>query len=118
MANRPLLYEELARNLTRAISSGRYPIGSLLPREVDLAKETGLSRHTVRAALEKLERAGLIRRTPHVGTRVIARGRLTSVNEQISSLSDLDRLAAKKPRKLIEIGEVVVSKSLDPRAAR
>ena len=112
MANRPLLYEELARKLTRAISSGRSPIGSLLPREVDLAKETGLSRHTVRAALEKLERAGLIRRTPHVGTRVIARGRLTSVNEQISSRSALDRLAAKNPRKLIEIGEVVVSKSL------
>lgn len=112
MANRPLLYEELARKLARAISTGKHPVGSLLPKETALVRETGLSRHTVRAALEKLERAGLIRRTPHVGTRVIASGRLSSVNEQISSLSDLDRLAAKNPRKLLSFGEVVVSKAL------
>ena len=76
MVNRPLLYEELARKLARAISTGRYPVGSYLPKEIDLVKETGLSRHTIPAALEKLERAGLIRRTPHVGTRVIASRRL------------------------------------------
>ncbi len=112
MVNRPLLYEELARKLARAISTGRYPVGSYLPKEIDLVKETGLSRHTIPAALEKLERAGLIRRTPHVGTRVIASRRLSSVSEQISSLSDLDRLASKNPRKLLSAGEVVVSKAL------
>lgn len=67
---RELLKDKLTEKLIEGISSGRYPVGSLLPKELQLVESEGVSRHTVRAALAKIERLGLIQRTPHVGTRV------------------------------------------------
>ena len=68
---RELLYRKLAEKWIRAISTGVHPVGTLLPSEQELM----ISRHTVRAALKILEQYGLIKRTPHVGTTVISRGR-------------------------------------------
>lgn len=65
----------LQRDGIRAISTGVHPVGTLLPSEQELMKIEGVSRHTVRAALKILEQYGLIKRTPHVGTTVISRGR-------------------------------------------
>ena len=74
MAKKELLWVQLARDLAYAIATGRYPVGTLLPKELDICRKTGLSRYTVRAALDHLQRTGLIKRTPHVGTEVVARG--------------------------------------------
>lgn len=57
---RVLLKDRLAHKLTRAIASGLYPVGTLLPGEMELMKREGVSRFTVRAALAQLERHGLI----------------------------------------------------------
>ena len=73
MTKKELLWVQLARDLAYAIATGRYPVGTLLPKELDICRKTGLSRHTVRAALDHLQRTGLIKRTPHVGTEVVAR---------------------------------------------
>ena len=48
---RVLLKDRLAHKLTRAIASGLYPVGTLLPGEMELMKREGVSRFTVRAAL-------------------------------------------------------------------
>lgn len=93
----------LQRDGIRAISTGVHPVGTLLPSEQELMKIEGVSRHTVRAALKILEQYGLIKRTLHVGTTVISRGALLSFNRQLSTLSDLDRLAERNPRKLLDI---------------
>lgn len=71
---RELLYRKLAEKWIRSISTGVYPVGSLLPSEQQLMKIEGVSRHTIRAALKILDQYGLIKRTPHVGTIVINRG--------------------------------------------
>lgn len=63
MAKKELLWVQLARDLAYAIATGRYPVGTLLPKELDICRKTGLSRHTVRAALDHLQRTGLIKRT-------------------------------------------------------
>jgi len=47
-------YERVARELVEAISSGRYPLGSRLPTELELCAQFGASRNTVRAALREL----------------------------------------------------------------
>ena len=109
---RELLYRKLAEKWIRSISTGVYPVGSLLPSEQQLMKIEGVSRHTVRAALKILEQYGLIKRTPHVGTTVINRGALVSFNRQLSTLSDLDRLAERNPRKLLDIREAVLERPL------
>lgn len=52
-------YQTIANTLQAGIEDGTYPEGSLLPAE-KVAEEHGVSRPTVRQALEVLERAGLI----------------------------------------------------------
>ena len=52
------------------IESGFYPPGSQLPKEVDLAVELGVSRVTLRPALELLELERLVRREKGFGTFV------------------------------------------------
>lgn len=109
---RELLKDKLTEKLIEGISSGRYPVGSLLPKELQLVESEGVSRHTVRAALAKIERLGLIQRTPHVGTRVVSRGRVQTFDQELSTLSDLGRLAAHNPRHILDIREIVVSREL------
>jgi len=109
---RELLSERLAQRLMRRIKTGRYAVGDLIPSEPELAQAEGLSRSTVRAALAVLEKSGMIRRTPHVGTRVISKGKSQSFDQSLSSLSDLDRLASKNPREILDVRECVVSREL------
>lgn len=54
------LYREIARALTSAIDAGRYPAGTRLPAETTLARQLGVSRGTLRQALELLRREGRI----------------------------------------------------------
>src|SRR3954469_8722068 len=46
--------------------------GTLLPDEVGIAKRLGVSRNTVRAAIERLVQEGLLERRRGVGTRVLS----------------------------------------------
>ncbi len=63
-------YLAVAQLLSKAITSGEYDVGSLLPTETELCQSFGVSRHTVREALRKLRDLGLVTRHQGVGTRV------------------------------------------------
>ncbi|WP_172331875.1 GntR family transcriptional regulator [Mangrovicoccus sp. HB161399] len=65
-------YAILAEALMEDIRSGRYPVGSLLPTELDLCSEFDVSRHTVREAIRRLVDLGLVTRQAGVGTTVRA----------------------------------------------
>jgi len=65
-------YALVANDLMERIAAGEYPIGSLLPKEVDLSAEYGISRHTMREALRRLDEAGLVSRRRRAGTEVLA----------------------------------------------
>ena len=56
--------------LREEVASGVRPAGSMLPGEQRLAESFGVSRVTVRRALDALERDGLIDRRPGAGTTV------------------------------------------------
>ena len=45
---RELLKDKLTEKLIEGISSGRYPVGSLLPKELQLVESEGVSRHTLK----------------------------------------------------------------------
>jgi DNA-binding GntR family transcriptional regulator len=66
-------YRQLTSTLRAAIASGEYPVGSLLPTEIEISRHFGVSRHTVRDALRILNNAGLIQRRRRVGTIVTAK---------------------------------------------
>ncbi len=52
-------YAELAEQLIQAIGDGTFQVGSALPSEVDLSVQYGVSRATVRSALERVQELGL-----------------------------------------------------------
>ncbi|MDR0480484.1 MAG: winged helix-turn-helix domain-containing protein, partial [Gallionellaceae bacterium] len=64
------IYVELAEILQQQISSGQYPVGSVLPPELVLCEMHGISRFTARAALATLQRQGYVIRKPRIGSLV------------------------------------------------
>lgn len=64
------LYQKILEELCRRISGGVYPLGSMLPPEPKLCEEFGVSKITVRRALQELELDGLIERRQGLGNVV------------------------------------------------
>jgi DNA-binding GntR family transcriptional regulator len=96
VAQRRGLAEEAADLVREAILAGRVRPGAPL-REVDLAAQLGVSRGSVRAGLEILDREGLIDSGWHRGTRV-REVTVTDVDEVYSLRAALDALAARTAR--------------------
>ena len=61
---------ETVRALQEAITSGRWPVNSRIPTEVDLAAELGVGRSTVREAVRSLAHLGMLEPAPGRGTFV------------------------------------------------
>lgn len=80
------LYAQLAAQLSQAITAGVLKPGDALENEVHLADRLGLSRPTVRRAISRLDRQGLLVRRRGVGTRV-ARP-IVQPGDQVTSLHD------------------------------
>lgn len=105
-------YAEIARELTEAIADGRFPVGSLLPTEIELSARYGASRHTVRAALGELQDAGLVSRRKRVGTRVEAARRSDGFRQSLASVEDLVQFGEAHRRDVQAIAEVVADRAL------
>lgn len=71
VGERPM-YRKIADELLNGISSGIFPVGSLLPGELDLIQRYSSSRHTVREALRMLEDMGIVKRQRGRGTLVLS----------------------------------------------
>ncbi|WP_328906689.1 GntR family transcriptional regulator [Streptomyces sp. NBC_00234] len=65
------LYFQLSQQLEAAVEQGRLAPGSLLGNEIELAARLGLSRPTVRQAIQSLVDKGLMVRRRGVGTQVV-----------------------------------------------
>ncbi|GAA5174962.1 hypothetical protein GCM10023321_79940 [Pseudonocardia eucalypti] len=64
-------YRQIAAEVRDAIESGQFAVGLLLPSEAELTGRFGVSRATVRQALDVLERDGLIETRPGKGRYVL-----------------------------------------------
>jgi GntR family transcriptional regulator len=65
------LYYQVSQYLQRAIESGDIPNGTRFDNEIHLAEQFGLSRPTMRRAMQHLVEKGLIVRRRGIGTRVV-----------------------------------------------
>jgi DNA-binding LacI/PurR family transcriptional regulator len=70
LADKVPAYRRVAAALVEGIESGRYPPGSRLPAEIDLAADHGVSRGTLRQALATLRSQGMIEPVPGRGSYV------------------------------------------------
>jgi DNA-binding GntR family transcriptional regulator len=103
------LYFQVAHQLEQAIESGALPAGTRLDNEIALAEELGLSRPTMRQAIQYLVDKGLLVRKRGVGTHV-ARSR---VRRPVGLTSLFDDLAGSGQ----EPTTTVLSHSTEPAAA-
>jgi DNA-binding GntR family transcriptional regulator len=98
-------YVEVAQHLVGAIVSGQYPVGAVLPNELALCAQFGVSRFTVREALQRLVAEGLVSRRPRVGTVVIARHPHSPYHQTLESIDDLLQYSVGTRLEVIEQGE-------------
>jgi GntR family transcriptional regulator len=82
------LYHRVYTILRERLVSGRYPAEQPLPGELDLAADFGVSRVTMRRALDELKREGLIVRHRGRGSYPSTPARSTPVRGTISGLLD------------------------------
>ena len=83
------LYFQVAQHLEQMIESGELPMGARLENETDLADQLGLSRPTMRRAIEYLVGRGLLVRKRGIGTQVVQ----TKVTREVELTSLYDDLA-------------------------
>lgn len=74
------LYRQMADSLRSQITSGKYTAGQKIPAEAELGECYGVSRVTVRKAIELLIREGLVKRQQGLGTYVATRVFVESPN--------------------------------------
>jgi DNA-binding GntR family transcriptional regulator len=84
------LYFQIASRLEKAILDGDLPPGSRLENEVSLGIRLGLSRPTIRRAIQELVDKGLLVRRRGIGTQVV-HGQVTRNVELTSLFEDLAR---------------------------
>ena len=82
-------YAKLSNQLTKRIGTGEYRVGDYLPSEKQLASEFGVSRPTVRRALDYVEALGLISRRRGDGTKVLAEKPFTEYRYTTRPVDDL-----------------------------
>lgn len=87
----PPQYVLVAQALMEDINRGRYPVGSMLPAEFDLCTQFGVSRHTVREAIRRLQERGLVTRQRGVGTSVKASRAESRYVQSMAEIADLPR---------------------------
>ncbi|NGZ84550.1 GntR family transcriptional regulator [Duganella aceris] len=105
-------FADIARDLTEGIAAGRFPVGSVLPGELELCGTYGTSRHTIRAALHELQQLGLVSRKKNAGTRVESAAPKNDFRPSLGSLEDLIQFGSTNRRVVQSIDVSVVGGEL------
>src|SRR5690349_8752043 len=90
------LYLQVVNRLQSLVESGAIPVGTRLENEIDLAERLGVSRPTMRRAMQHLVDRGMLVRRPGVGTQVVQPKVSRAV--ELSSLYDDLAQSAHTPR--------------------
>lgn len=99
------LYFQVARQIEQAIERGDLGPGARLDNEVELADRFGLSRPTMRRAIQELVGKGLLVRKRGVGTQVV-HGQVKRSVELTSLYDDLARTGQKPATRLLTLETV------------
>ena len=110
---KPSLVDIAEEALRTWLATGRHRPGERLPPEQELSGQLGISRGTLRTALQRLEESGEIVRRQGSGTYV-GRSTATSLDEGLERLISYSELARQRGVKL-ELGELELeSRRLGP----
>ncbi|MEZ8108202.1 FadR/GntR family transcriptional regulator [Vibrio splendidus] len=92
------LHVQVAREIARGILSGELPQGSIIPGEMALCEQFGISRTALREAVKLLTSKGLLESRPKIGTRVVDRAYWNFLDPQLiewmDGLTDVDQFCS------------------------
>lgn len=86
-------YARIQKVLEDRVIEGVYPLGGLIPTEIELAAEFATSRFTIREALRYLREHGYVERRQGVGTRVVSSRPQSTFQQSFGSLEELFQVA-------------------------
>lgn len=92
------LYDQIKDDLLSKIKDGTYPEGQTIPSELEFAEMYGVSRPTIRRALQILVSDGYLEKRRRRGTVVTKPKVSQSFTMSISSFEDAMRLAGRLPK--------------------
>lgn len=99
------LWVQITQRLRSAMTAGEFGPGSVLPSEAELNRVFGVSRATSRAALNELEREGLIVRRAGRGS-IVLRQRVSQPAEEMGGFSeDMRRRGLRPSYRALEAGK-------------
>ena len=104
-SSRVPLYFQVAEQFERAIIDGTIAPGERIANEIALAAELGLSRPTMRQAIQVLVDKGMLVRKRGVGTQVV-HGKIRRSVELTSLFDDLSAAGQKPRTDVIAVGKV------------
>ncbi|WP_214102801.1 GntR family transcriptional regulator [Acrocarpospora catenulata] len=105
------LYFQVAEQISEAIRNGELAPGSRLDNEILLADRLGLSRPTIRQAIQYLVDKGLLVRKRGVGTQVV-HGQVKRSVELTSLYDDLRRAGQNPATRVLSIGTVAADETV------
>ncbi|PKF63301.1 GntR family transcriptional regulator [Psychromonas sp. psych-6C06] len=82
------LHVQAARSLARSIITGDLPQGKIIPNEMALCVQFGISRTALREAIKLLTSKGLLRSKPKLGTTVIEQANWNFLDPQLLDWMD------------------------------
>jgi DNA-binding GntR family transcriptional regulator len=107
------LYFQVAQHLEQLIDSGELPNGTRLENEIDLADQLGLSRPTMRRAIQYLVDRGLLIRKRGVGTQVV-QAKVRRKVELTSLFDDLDKASRAPSTRVLSFAREPLADELAP----
>src|SRR5690606_21671953 len=106
------LYVQIEEQLRKAIQSAEYKSGKKLPNEIDLSKQLGVSRSTLRQAINKMVYEGLLIRRKGVGTVVTNSAITSKANNWMSFTQEMRALGSTVKNYELYIGWVKPTEEL------
>lgn len=94
-------YLRVADALIADIEQGTYKVGEMLPPELEIAEQYGVSRYTAREAIRRLTELGLITRRAGIGTTVTSSTAQSNYTARISDIDELIHYAKETRLKLL-----------------
>lgn len=105
-------YRVIAEQILAGIRGGEFPVGAQLPTETRLMEAYGVSRHTVRSAIQELRNRGFIESRQGSGSIVIAQEGQSAFVERIQSIDELIQFGRGTTRRLIGRREITADAHL------
>ena len=105
-------YTELANLIVKCITEGDIEVGRQLPSEIAMAQQYGVSRTTIRSALNIVEGLGLISRKRRAGTVVVSKTTSQAYTKSLHNVEDLVHYASQTERQVLSISDVIADEKL------